>query len=399
MRNLRIIAALLVVAALSSDANAGPVIPYATSPGFANTNIDTSSELSTILTDESGSGAACFATEPVFTTSISIGAAGVKLSDDGDGAITFLGMGNGTDEDLTFNLDDTANTCTVSSSTGLATIAHPAIAHSFGSDPADSGGWLFLPNGSGNGICFEAAPANTDECMWMNTLERLEVDFPIDLTVSNFITAGGAGDIADSGFIRVQDQQFICWEGLSDVDNCVYSIQGQVTIGNGGANNGLGVDNQRLTTGTMTATTRLLANVRTVWSRYQWTNAMVVALGAATTGDITVATLPAKTNVLNALVVIDTACAGPTTLTVSAGRTGAAYIDWVVASDAKAAANTVYGDAVAERGTGLDGEFWGDLPSWTATTAVKAQFVSSGGDLNTVTTCTGSVYIQSEILQ
>jgi hypothetical protein len=53
---------------------------------------------------------------------LSVGAAGVKLTGDGDGALTILGLGNGYDEDLTFNLDDTENTLVLSSSTGLATI-------------------------------------------------------------------------------------------------------------------------------------------------------------------------------------------------------------------------------------------------------------------------------------
>src|SRR3990167_5166111 len=51
-----------------------------------------------------------------------LGSAGVVLSDDGDGALTLLGAGNGFDEDLTFNLDDTTNEVTISSSTGVATI-------------------------------------------------------------------------------------------------------------------------------------------------------------------------------------------------------------------------------------------------------------------------------------
>lgn len=53
------------------------------------------------------------------TGSVDLGSAGVRLSHDGDGAITFLGLGNGSDEDLTLNLDDTSNTGVFSSSTGL----------------------------------------------------------------------------------------------------------------------------------------------------------------------------------------------------------------------------------------------------------------------------------------
>ena len=48
--------------------------------------------------------------------------AGVKITGDGDGAVTFKGLGNGSDEDLTLNLDDTANTAVVSSSTGVTSI-------------------------------------------------------------------------------------------------------------------------------------------------------------------------------------------------------------------------------------------------------------------------------------
>lgn len=54
--------------------------------------------------------------------SYSLGAAGVKLTGDGDGAVTLLGLGNGSDEDLTINLDDTSNTVSLSSTTGVTKI-------------------------------------------------------------------------------------------------------------------------------------------------------------------------------------------------------------------------------------------------------------------------------------
>lgn len=57
-----------------------------------------------------------------------LGATGVRMTGDGDGAITFLGLGNGFDEDLTLNLDDTANTIVVSSSTGVTSINFGVIA-------------------------------------------------------------------------------------------------------------------------------------------------------------------------------------------------------------------------------------------------------------------------------
>lgn len=57
-----------------------------------------------------------------FDKSISLGTAGVRLAGDGDGAVTLTGLGNGTDEDLTINLDDVSNTIGLSSSTGVTSI-------------------------------------------------------------------------------------------------------------------------------------------------------------------------------------------------------------------------------------------------------------------------------------
>lgn len=58
---------------------------------------------------------------------LTLNAAGVKLTGDGDGAITFLGLGDGSDEDLTINLDDTADTVTFSSSTGVTSLNFSAL--------------------------------------------------------------------------------------------------------------------------------------------------------------------------------------------------------------------------------------------------------------------------------
>ncbi len=153
-----------------------------------------------------------------------------------------------------------------------------------------------------------------------------------------------------------------------------------------------------LTAGTMTANSTGV--IRCGWSSYSWTNAMVVALGASLTGDVTICTLPAKVIVRRALVVINSAAAGVATLTVAVGRTSAGYIDYVVASDAKAAANTVYGDATDEIGSHLyNGTgFIDDLASWTGTTAVKAHFISTVQTLDATTTSTGTVYLETVTL-
>ena len=63
----------------------------------------------------------------VVGSDVTIGAAGVKLSADGDGAITFLGLGNGFDEDLIFNFDDVENTVGITSSTGVTTLNFGAM--------------------------------------------------------------------------------------------------------------------------------------------------------------------------------------------------------------------------------------------------------------------------------
>jgi len=52
---------------------------------------------------------------------------GMTLEGDGDGAITFTGTGDGFDEDLTMNLDDTSNTGVFTSSTSLALLSFPAM--------------------------------------------------------------------------------------------------------------------------------------------------------------------------------------------------------------------------------------------------------------------------------
>ncbi len=62
-----------------------------------------------------------------FSAIIDMTGTGVLLSDDGDGAITFTGQGNGTDENLTINLDDSSNIIGISSSTGVTQITYGSL--------------------------------------------------------------------------------------------------------------------------------------------------------------------------------------------------------------------------------------------------------------------------------
>ena len=153
------------------------------------------------------------------------------------------------------------------------------------------------------------------------------------------------------------------------------------------------MNSQALTAGTMTVANS--AYLKKVLHKFTWTNAMVTALGAVTAGDILVGTLPAKTVVTNAYMVVDTAETALTSLTGAVGRTGATYIDYIVASSLKAAANTIYGDSSGERGTNLTGY---DAPSYTATTGVYLHLISGVENLSTALACTGTVFIETMIL-
>ncbi len=91
-----------------------------------------SANLLSAITDETGTGTAVFSNSPTFDDDITLHSAGVKLTGDGDGALTILGLGNGYDEDLTFNFDDVENTVGVTTSTGVTKI-------NFGSINIDAG--------------------------------------------------------------------------------------------------------------------------------------------------------------------------------------------------------------------------------------------------------------------
>jgi hypothetical protein len=223
--------------------------------------------------------------------------------------------------------------------------------------------------------------------------------------VANAMSRGSSGsDLAmlRSTGLHLANTLYTAWYSggalNSAADTSWYRAAAGIVAPGTGANSGNGnirLNGGVLTVGTMTATNT--GELRCVRHRYDWTNAMVAAL-AGTAGDIPIATLPAKTIVKDVLIEITGAAVGPTTVTVSAGRTGASYIDYVVASNAKAAANTIYGDAIngSETGTNLfdaTTKFVTDLPSWTGTTVLNAHFVSTGANLSTTTGSTGAIHL------
>lgn len=166
----------------------------------------------------------------------------------------------------------------------------------------------------------------------------------------------------------------------------------------GGTLTGDVVSRNPLTAGTLTVTNNAVASSMIV-TRFDWTNAMVVALGASLTGDIKVCTLPAKMLVLApAYMVITGTAAGVATLTASLGIISASYVDYIQVSDCKVAANTIYGDsAYGVPGNNLDpgGGNVTNLPSVTATTDVFLHFISTVQNLSATTGSTGSIYLRT----
>lgn len=159
--------------------------------------------------------------------SYGLGAAGVKMTGDGDGAITFLGQGNGSDEDLTINLDDTANTAVVSSSTGVTALDVGAISltttgnmsgvlkasgHAFatGTAPTASAGTMATTSTDHVGMITTVgatstivtfASAYTAEPACIATAEEA-------VTISGKTTAG----FTISAVGNIDDVSFACWE-------------------------------------------------------------------------------------------------------------------------------------------------------------------------------------------
>jgi len=105
---------------------------------------------------------------------------------------------------------------------------------------------------------------------------------------------------------------------------------------------------------------------------------------------------------LFALLLLDSPDSSANALTVSCGDSGAGANNYVKAGNAKAAANTVYGDDItgAETGAKLFSTFFitNYIPSYTATTTVSCRFTKSVTNLNTVTGSTGHVVLTTTLI-
>ena len=181
----------------------------------------------------------------------------------------------------------------------------------------------------------------------------------------------------------------------ADINAAAATFSGSVSV----SGNQLAVADQlylthtsnNLTDGAVMYTGNTYPETRIMAKTYNWDNADIVGLGATTSADILVTALKDGQVVKNVFVVVRNPASNVTTLTISCGRTGAAYIDYIVASDAKAAANTIYGNDSAERGTNNTGY---DFVVFSGATDIKCQFISTGGNLADVLDSSGQVIIE-----
>lgn len=120
------------------------------------------------------------------TAGVQVGSTGVLITSDNDGAITFTGASAGADEDLTINLDDTANTAVVSSSTGVTDVSFSALnlvttgtvsgkipmisktsAYTLGTDNAQEAyGYMVWLTGDGTVLTLPAVTAGMSVCVY-----------------------------------------------------------------------------------------------------------------------------------------------------------------------------------------------------------------------------------------
>jgi hypothetical protein len=114
---------------------------------------------------------------------------------------------------------------------------------------------------------------------------------------------------------------------------------------------------------------------------------------AATTQDVTVWTVPAKTRVRRLVVQTTTGFTGGTiaAMTLSCGST-AGGVDYLLAGSVFSAG--VLGDGFAEIGAGLLSATLADIPSMTSSTAISCRFVATGDNVVNATAGSLTLYLE-----
>jgi hypothetical protein len=132
--------------------------------------------------------------------------------------------------------------------------------------------------------------------------------------------------------------------------------------------------------------------VRTFVSKI--TVARTALTAAATTQDITLWTIPAKTRMWRLIADVTAAfddAAGPiSAVTLTCGKTAGGN-EYLLSKSVFA--TTQMGTVTGEVGASL-ATYFGDIPSWSATTAVQCRWTSTGGNLSTLTTGSATFYLE-----
>ena len=216
---------------------------------------------------------------------------------------------------------------------------------------------------------------------------------------AELIATGGSGAFvignraAGSGVLRALTLRGDITAGtgwtVSTTNNLVTETDNAVDIGATGATRprAIFLGQSAITAGSGTGVTiNDSGSVRT--QVYKVTVTYLNCIANATTCDVTLATLPAKTFVTHILVDLTTtyACTATctsTTLSATVGKTSGGN-QYILSFDADAATDQ-FGDAAAELGASLApatiATGIGDLASWTATTAVNMRLTSAVGNL------------------
>jgi len=340
---------------------------------------------------------------------LTIGVDGVSLTDNNDGSLTFLGLGNGEDEDFIMDLDGRANTVAFSSSTGVTDWTF-AGSTGFGIGVTAPGQELEVvrdqntstiikvingTNGTSALSAFDMSSANsegffivapegyTDVAQWADRVIFIAGSTGLGLLETDGLSFVAADSSADmkfyvGGFAAAEERVNILSTGIR-------VLTAEVTAASG---TGVTVNEASLLQ-------RVVYKVTVIQSH--WSDASL-------TQDFTIAQLPAKTRITEIIADITEAFACTATCTsstlsmvVGTGGGGSTFLD----SFDVDAATAQFGIADVERGSALEGIINGNMPDWSGTENIVARLTSGTGNLGngSVTNLSGgdiTFYITTE---
>lgn len=182
------------------------------------------------------------------------GATSVKFTGDGDGAVTLLGQGNGFDEDLTLNFDDTTNEVTASSSTGVSVLNLSGLNLRVSNDLTIAGDDLFMATNTdrlaliadGNNFNPEAIDLGTDT----------GGNYVASVATTSPLTGGAAGSEGAALTIAIPAAQagvngYMPGVSMISIDVLVAKSHDAVTLA---GENYLSLSGQQITAGTVNDT-------------------------------------------------------------------------------------------------------------------------------------------------